>query len=141
MRSGLRHRRLSARRLRPHKTRAQNRQKQRALRRARAWTSSTLWVCDYRTTVHRTLEIKRLERGDFDDFIRCFHTPRETERSRRFSYEELAQRDKPNLDVFRRKDNSLPEPDVLAAQIVENLAAALEQFRSVSLELAGEGEA
>lgn len=31
---------------------------------------------------------------------------------------------------------SLPEPDVLAAEIVENLAAALEQFRSVDAELA-----
>lgn len=31
--------------------------------------------------------------------------------------------------------DSLPEPDVLAAEIVENLEAALEQFRSVAVEL------
>ena len=42
------------------------------------------------------------------------------------------------LDIFWLNDDSLPEPDVLAAEIVENLEAALEQFRSVSLELAAE---
>ena len=69
---------------------------------------------------------------------------RETERFRRFSYAELAQRDKLNLDLFWLKDDaledidSLPEPEVLAAEIVENLEAALAQFRSVSAELAGE---
>ena len=106
-----------------------------------------LWVYDYRTNVHKTLKTKRLERGDFDDFIRCYHERQETQRFRRFSYEELAQRDKLNLDIFWLKDDSLedidslPGPEVLAAQIVENLEAALEQFRSVSLELAGEEDA
>lgn len=105
-----------------------------------------LWVYDYRTNVHKTLRTKRLAHGDFDDFIRCYHERKETERFRRFSYGELAQRDKLNLDIFWLKDDSLedidslPEPDVLAAEIVENLEAALEQFRSVSGELAGELE-
>ncbi|MFO7809372.1 hypothetical protein [Guyparkeria sp.] len=36
--------------------------------------------------------------------------------------------------------DSLPAPDVLATEIVENLEAALEQFRSVSTELASESE-
>ncbi|WP_211248297.1 hypothetical protein [Halomonas halodenitrificans] len=63
-----------------------------------------------------------------------------------YSYDELIQRDKLNLDIFWLKDDSLedmeslPEPDVLATEIVENLEAALEQFRSVSAELAGEDE-
>ncbi|HRQ65959.1 MAG TPA: hypothetical protein PKZ76_14045, partial [Xanthomonadaceae bacterium] len=56
----------------------------------------------------------------------------------------LPRRDTFNLDIFWLKDDSLedidslPEPDVLAAEIVENLEAALEQFRSVSQELSGE---
>ena len=110
---------------------------------AREAQTKELWVYDYRTNVHKTLKTKRLERGDFDDFIRCYHARQETERFRRFSYEELAQRDKLNLDLFWLKDDSLedidslPEPDVLATEIVENLEAALEQFRSVSLELVG----
>jgi type I restriction enzyme M protein len=62
------------------------------------------------------------------------------------SSDELAQRDKLNLDIFWLKDDSLEdidnlaEPDVLSVEIVENLEAALEQFRSVSQELAGEVE-
>jgi type I restriction enzyme M protein len=103
-----------------------------------------LWVYDYRTNVHKTLKTKRLLPTDFDDFVRCYHDRKETERFRRFSYEELAQRDKLNLDIFWLKDDSLedidnlPEPEVLSAEIVENLEAALEQFRSVSQELAEE---
>lgn len=105
-----------------------------------------LWVYDYRTNIHKTLKTKRLSHADFDDFIRCYCERKETERFRRFTYEELVQRDKLNLDIFWLKDDSLedldnlPEPDVLAAEIVENLEAALEQFRSVSQELGGEVE-
>jgi type I restriction enzyme M protein len=56
-------------------------------------------------------------------------------------YEELMQRDKASLDIFWLKDESLedsdnlPEPEVLAAEIVENLEAALEQFKSIYEEL------
>ena len=70
-----------------------------------------------------------------DDFVECYRHREETTRFRRFSYEELAVRDKLNLDLFWLKDDSLedlenlPSPDVLAAEIVENLEAALEQFR------------
>ncbi len=105
--------------------------------------TKALWIYDYRTNVHKTLKTKRLTNTDFDDFVRCYRERKETERFRRFSYEELAQRDKLNLDIFWLKDDSLedidslPEPDVLSAEIVENLEAALEQFRSVSQELAG----
>ena len=50
-------------------------------------------------------------------------------------------RNKVNLDIFWLKDDSLtdmenlPEPDVIAREIVENLEAALEQFREVVEEL------
>ena len=105
--------------------------------------TKALWVYDYRTNVHKTLKTKRLARGDFDDFVRCYTAPerQESERFRRFAYDELAARDKLNLDIFWLKDDSLedldslPEPEVLAAEIVENLEAALEQFRGVSAEL------
>ena len=105
-----------------------------------------LWVYDYRTNVHKTLKTKRLARTDFDDFVRCYREREETERFRCFPYEELAKRDKLNLDIFWLKDDSLedidslPAPDILAAEIVDNLEAALEQFRSVSQELVGEAE-
>lgn len=49
-----------------------------------------------------------------------------------------------SLDIYWLKDESLedaenlPEPDVLAAEIVENLESALEQFRGITRELAHE---
>jgi type I restriction enzyme M protein len=53
----------------------------------------------------------------------------------------LIQRDKANLDIFWLKDESLedtenlPPPDVLAAEIAENLQSALEQFNNIIEEL------
>ena len=46
-----------------------------------------------------------------------------------------------NLDIFWLKDDTLDDPDLLpppdeiAAEIVENLEAALERFRSIALNL------
>ena len=62
-------------------------------------------------------------------------------RWRAFSYEELLARDKVNLDIFWLRDESLedtadlPAPDVLAAQIVEDLWAALAQFGEIAEDL------
>ena len=103
--------------------------------------TKALWVYDFRTNVHKTLKTKRLTSADLDDFVACYHARKETDRFRKFTYEELSQRDKLNLDIFWLKDDSLedidslPEPDILAAEIVENLEDALEQFRAVAEEL------
>ncbi len=65
----------------------------------------------------------------------------ESERFRAFAYDELVKRDKPNLDIFWLKDASLeesanlPAPDGIAAGIVEDLEAALEQFRAIEKDL------
>jgi type I restriction enzyme M protein len=51
------------------------------------------------------------------------------------------QRDKANLDIFCLKDESLedtenlPAPEVLAAEIAENLQSALEQFSNIREEI------
>ncbi len=48
-----------------------------------------------------------------------------------------------NLDIFWLKDESLedsanlPAPDVIAAEIVEDLQAALEQFEAIQADLGG----
>lgn len=58
-------------------------------------------------------------------------------RWRSYSYDELISRDKASLDIFWLKDESLeasdnlPDPDVIALEIVEDLEAALEQFREI----------
>jgi type I restriction enzyme M protein len=55
-------------------------------------------------------------------------------------------RDKVNLDIFWLRDESLedsanlPSPDVLAAEIVEDLKAALTQFEGIEDELGEEEE-
>ena len=54
------------------------------------------------------------------------HKRKESERFKCFTFEELAKRDKWSLDIFWLKDESLedsanlPDPDVIAAEIVEN---------------------
>lgn len=105
-----------------------------------AWTKN-LWIYDFRTNVHFTPKNNLLENGHLDDFIKCYKTRKETEKFRKFSYSDLIKRDKLNLDIFWLKDDSLedidslPAPDIIAAEIVENLQAALEQFTAVAEEL------
>ena len=68
------------------------------------------------------------------------------DRWKSFKYDELVARDKTNLDIFWLKDDSLedtenlPAPDILAGEIVEQLEAALEEFRSVEDVLLGNEE-
>ena len=63
-------------------------------------------------------------------------------RWRAYPYEELTQRDKASLDIFWLRDESLedsanlPDPDVLAAEIAEDLQAALDQFAQIAEDLA-----
>jgi type I restriction enzyme M protein len=66
-------------------------------------------------------------------------------RWRAYTYDEISARDKASLDIFWLKDESLedadnlPAPDVIAVEIVEDLEAALEQFREIAVDL-GEGK-
>ena len=65
----------------------------------------------------------------------------ETDRFKAFTYDAIIHRDKVNLDISWLKDESLedlenlPDPDVLASQIGENLGFALEQFSGIYEEL------
>jgi type I restriction enzyme M protein len=109
------------------------------------WTEK-VWIYDLRTNKHFTLKTKPLQYEDLEDFIRCYN-PRnrfdrkETERFRSFTYNEILQRDKVNLDVFWLRDESLedsenlPAPDIIAKEVAENLESALEQFASIHEDL------
>jgi type I restriction enzyme M protein len=105
------------------------------------WTK-TLWIYDFRTNMHFTLKENPLKYEDLQDFIRCYNTQnrherKESERFKAFTYEELMKRDKVNLDIFWLKDESLedsanlPNPDILAREIAENLESALDQFTTI----------
>lgn len=113
--------------------------------------TDALWVYDFRTNQRFTLRERPLKRADLDDFVAAYksgrqHEREESERFKRFTYEDLAKRDKLNLDIFWLKDDghidpdSLPPPDEVAAEIVENLELALEKFRNVAAVLS-KGEA
>jgi type I restriction enzyme M protein len=105
------------------------------------WTEK-LWIYDFRTNKHFTLKESPLRFEDLQDFIDCYnpknrHKREETERFKVFTYDELIQRDKVSLDIFWLKDDSiedsanLPNPDILARDIAENLESALDQFKSI----------
>jgi len=61
----------------------------------------------------------------------------------RSGYDEIVQRDKASLDLFWLRDESLedsdhlPAPEIIAAEIVEDLEAALAQFAEISASLGG----
>ena len=111
--------------------------------------TSKVWYYDYRTNVHHTLKQKPMTYDHLREFVECYnpmnrHIRKETwsedhpeGRWRAYSREELLQRDKASLDVFWLKDASmtdlenLPEPDVLAEEIMEHLRSALNSLDSV----------
>lgn len=120
------------------------------------WTKK-LWIYDFRTNINFTLKTNPLKREDLDEFVACYNPDNRYERQetwsentpdgrwRVFDHDDLMARDKVNLDIFWLRDESLedtdnlPDPDVLAREIVEELEAALAQFRGI-LEDLGEKE-
>ena len=106
-----------------------------------AWTKG-VWIYDLRTNIHFTLKTNHMKFDDLKDFIDCYNPAnrfkrKETERFKKFTYNEIIARDKTNLDIFWLKDDSLsdmdnlPEPDVLALEIVENIEAGLASFKEI----------
>ncbi len=111
------------------------------------WTT-TLWIYDLRTNHSFTLKERQLTRADLDDFVARYnpanrHERTETERFRPFTYQELTARDKASLDIFWLRDktledtDNLPPPHIIAAEIVEDLEAALAQFAEIAQTLSG----
>ncbi|MBP6978231.1 MAG: class I SAM-dependent DNA methyltransferase [Bacteroidales bacterium] len=112
------------------------------------WTRE-VWLYDLRTNMHFTLKTDPLKYDDLKDFIQCYNPANRHDRKqtwseenpdgrwRKYTYEEITARDKTSLDIFWIKDKSLadldnlPDPDVLAQEIVENLEAGLESFREI----------
>ena len=96
---------------------------------------------------HFTRKQNPLRRADLDDFVTCYkpgelHRREESERFKRFTNDELIARDKVSLDIFWLRDDSLtdtddlPPPAVLAAEIAEDLQAALEEIQALAESLA-----
>jgi type I restriction enzyme M protein len=58
-------------------------------------------------------------------------------RWRKYTYDEIIARDKTSLDIFWLKDknltdlDNLPDPDILANEIIENIESGLNSFREI----------
>ncbi len=120
--------------------------------RAEPWTTR-LWVYDLRTNLNFTLKQNPLKRSDLDDFIRRYNPANRRDRAatwsedspegrwRAYDYADLLKRDKVNLDLFWLKDKSLedaaalPDPDIIAAEIADDLQAALDSFAAITADL------
>jgi type I restriction enzyme M protein len=112
-------------------------------------STKDIWFYDYRTNVHHTLKKNPLQFKHLESFVKCYHTKdRENTdetwseknlrgRFRRYSYSELLLRDKLNFDITWLKDDSLidldslPEPEILAQEIIDSLESALNSFREI----------
>ena len=112
-----------------------------------------LWIYDLRTNQHFTLKTNPLKHTDLDEFVRLYRSdnrltrnatfgePNPQGRWRSYSVDELLARDKASLDIFWLKDESLsdsdnlPAPDVIAAEIIEDLQAALNQLKELETDL------
>jgi type I restriction enzyme M protein len=97
----------------------------------------------------KTLKQNRLTKNDFAEFIELYCADDLSRRQatwsednpegrwRSYDYADLTACDKTNLDIFWLKDSSLedsenlPAPEVLATEIVEQLQAALDEFKEV----------
>lgn len=113
--------------------------------------TNRVWYYDFRTNVHHTLKQKPMLRSHLDEFVTCYNPTNRDEREatwsedtpggrwRAYERDELLARDKASLDVFWLKDDAmadlenLPEPEVLAEEIIENLRAAVSSFEEAIL--------
>jgi type I restriction enzyme M protein len=120
---------------------------------ATPWTR-VLWIYDLRTNKHFTLKTKQLTRGELDEFVACYNPANREDRSetwseanpdgrwRSYTYEHLVARDKANLDIFWLRDESLDDaasleaPDLIAADIIEDLQTALDEMSLIYADLA-----
>jgi type I restriction enzyme M protein len=105
-----------------------------------------MWVYDFRTNKHFTQKTRAMTRADLEEFVQAYKPGAvnqrvESERFKKFTYEEILERDKTNLDIIWLKDGSiinpqdLPAPDVIAEEILDNLESAMEEIKGLLVSL------
>ena len=117
-----------------------------------------IWFYDYRTNVHHTLKKKPMTSADLEEFVKLYNPENRYKRTetwsvenpdgrwRKFTYEEILARDKTNLDIFWLRDKSLtdldnlPDPDVLASEIINNIESGLNSFKEIMETINGNTE-
>ncbi|MBN1990838.1 MAG: SAM-dependent DNA methyltransferase [Bacteroidales bacterium] len=121
------------------------------------WTKE-VWIYDYRSNVSHTLKKNPMTSEHLKEFVKLYNPENRNKRTetwslenpegrwRKFTYSEIIERDKTNLDIFWIKDKSLtdldnlPDPDVLANEIIENIEAGLNSFKEIMETINGNGE-
>jgi type I restriction enzyme M protein len=115
--------------------------------------TSEIWIYDMRTNNHFTLKEHQMKYDDLKDFIECYKADNIHERKQTwseknpdgrwkcFKYDDILKRDKTNLDIFWIKDKSLddldklPDPDIIANELLEDLESAVSNLREISTDL------
>jgi type I restriction enzyme M protein len=118
------------------------------------WTKE-VWFYDYRTNVHHTPKKKVMTMQHLDEFIKLYNSENLNKRKetwseenddgrwRKYSYNDIVKRDKTSLDIFWIRDKSLtdldnlPDPNVLANEIIENIESGLSSFREITETIEG----
>lgn len=105
-----------------------------------------VWFYDYRTNIHHTPKNNPITFAHLQDFVNCYKENKRKEnwtkenfngRWRKFSRNEILERDKSNMDIFWLRDenlidiDNLPDPEVLIDDIIENIESALANFKAV----------
>lgn len=115
-----------------------------------------IWFYDFRTNIKFSLKKNPLRLEDLKDFIECYNPNNINKRKdtynsvtnpegrwRKFTYQEIIERDKTSLDISWIKDESLtdlanlPDPDVLANEIIEDLKSSIESFEEIMVTMNG----
>jgi type I restriction enzyme M protein len=112
------------------------------------WTK-IIWIYDYRTNIHHTLKKKPMMMSHLEEFVKLYKPENINKRKetwsedkqegrwRKYTYDDVIARDKTSLDIFWLKDKSLtdldnlPDPDILANEIIENIESGLASFREI----------
>jgi type I restriction enzyme M protein len=99
-----------------------------------------VWVYDYRTNVHHTLKTNPMEEEHLADFVKCYnpenrHKRKETwsetnpdGRWRKFTYDEIIQREGTNLDFKWIKEETDSVEDVSIDELMGELKSQREAY-------------
>jgi type I restriction enzyme M protein len=121
------------------------------------WTKE-IWFYDYRTNVHHTPKKSPMREEHLKEFVELYKGKNIEKREetwsednhegrwKKYTYDEVIARDKTSLDIFWLRDKSLtdlenlPDPDILANEIMENLESGLNSFRGIVEAIGSEDE-
>jgi type I restriction enzyme M protein len=110
------------------------------------------WVYDFRTNQHFTLKTRALKRESLDEFVAAYKPGQslsereESESFKRYTFEQIAERQGFNLDLWAdvvdesvEDPSLLPAPAVIAEEMTERLTAALASAHELAESLAARG--